>query len=177
MATTTQLTTIEEFRKLPEDGRRYELRNGEIVAMTFPKHKHFVRQEHLRDLLKPMAPPGGCVGTNVAFRAVPEYDLREADVAYISPERYAQIDPEDNLRGAPDIVIEILSPSNTVAEMNEKEQLCLENGCQEFWVLDQVHHRIKVSKPDGITMTYRPGQEIPLALFGGKKLAVDSIFA
>jgi Uma2 family endonuclease len=176
MATTTQLMTVEEFRRLSEDGRRYELRNGEAVEMTFPKFKHHLRQRRLRQLLEPMAPPGGYVDTNVAFRAVPEYDLREADVAYVSPERFAQIDPEDNLRGAPELVIEVLSPSNTVAEMNEKEQLCLENGSQEFWVLDQVQRRIKVSKPDGITVTYRPGQQIPLALFGGKTLAVDSIF-
>ena len=60
--------------------------------------------------------------------------------------------------------------------MNEKEQLCLENGCQEFWVLDQAQRRIKISKPDGITVTYRPGQQISLTLFGGKTLAVDSLF-
>ena len=70
------------------------------------------------------------------FAPLPEYELRVADVAYLSPERFAQADPEDYIRGAPDLVIEVLSPSNTAAEIYEKEKLCLENGSREFWVVD-----------------------------------------
>jgi len=73
-------------------------------------------------------------------------------------------------------VIEVLSPSNTAAEINEKEKLCLENGAKEFWVLDADLRQVKVSTPDGITTTYRSGQEIPLRLFGAGALKVDDIF-
>ena len=106
-ATTTHLTTVEEFRKLPEDtGAVYhELRHGEVVAVTRPKFKHHLIQSHLRELLKPLAPIGSLVELEMAFRPVPEHELWVADVAYLSAARVSDVDPEDNIRGAPELVI------------------------------------------------------------------------
>jgi Uma2 family endonuclease len=116
------------------------------------------------------------VAVEFPFRALPEYELRVADVAMISRDRINQADQEDDLHGAPDLVIEVLSSSNTVAEINDKEKLCLENGSKEFWVVDPNLRQVKVSTPDGITTTFRSGQEIGLRVFGGVTLRVDEIF-
>jgi Uma2 family endonuclease len=78
-------------------------------------------------LLKAIAPAGAFLEYEVAFRPLPEYELRVADVAYISSERMSSVDPDDNIRGAPNLVVEVLSPSNTVSEIYDKEKLCLEN--------------------------------------------------
>ena len=88
-ATTSHLLTVEEFRKLPEDSGPvyHELRHGELVAVTRPKFKHHLIQSRLRDRLKAIAPPGVFVEYEVAFRALPEHELRVADVAFIAPER------------------------------------------------------------------------------------------
>jgi len=179
MATTlTRQMTIEEFYALPEnEAFSYELHNGELFKVTRPVHKHHLLQEHLVELLRPASSGLGHVSMELAFRALPEYELRVADVAYVSQERWDQIDREDSLRGAPDLVIEVLSPSNTAAEIAEKEKLCLENGSREFWVLYPKLRQVKVSTPDGITTTYRDGQEIPLLLFGSGTLKVDDIFS
>lgn len=178
MATTAGSMTVEQFRQLPETGEfYYELRHGEPVAVTRPKFRHHLIQSRLRDLLKPLAGSGAFVEYEVAFRALPEYELRIADVAYLSAERRQRTDPEDNIRGAPDLVIEVLSPSNTAVEINEKEKLCLENGAREFWVVDPDLRQVKVSTPDGITTAYRSGQEIPLRVLGAGSLQVDDIFA
>src|SRR5205085_1483577 len=83
-------------------------------------------------------PPGSFVNTELAFRTVPEYDLRVADVAFIPAERWANIDLEDNLRGAPDLVIEVLSPFNTAREMYEKEQLSMAMDVRSFGLLIQM---------------------------------------
>jgi Uma2 family endonuclease len=178
-ATIGQLMTVEEFRKLPEDqGPVYhELRQGELVAVTRPKFKHHLIQSRLRDRLKGISPTGAFVEYEVAFRALPEHELRVADVAFISAERVAVVDPDDHLHGAPDLVIEVLSPSNMAAEIYDKEKLCLENGAKEFWVVDPDRRQVKVSTPDGRTVTYPSGQEIPLPLFGNAKVSVDAIFA
>jgi hypothetical protein len=133
-------------------------------------------QDRLVDLLKPAAKAAGHVSMEFAFRALPDHELRAADVAFVRRERLDHTDLDDNLQGAPDLVIEILAPSNTVAEMYDREKLCLENGSLEFWVVDADRHQVKVSTPDGHTITYRSGQEIPLRLFGDASLAVDSIF-
>jgi Uma2 family endonuclease len=177
-ATTTHLMTVEEFRQLPEDDAPvyYELRHGEVVAVPRPKLKHHVIQDRLCDYFKALAPPGSFVGYELAFRALPEHEFRVADLAWVSPERWATADMEDNIRGAPDLVIEILSPSNSAAEMRERKELCLNNGAKEFWVVDPVRRLVKVSTPSGDTRTFSSGQEIPLPLFGEGKLAVDDIW-
>jgi Uma2 family endonuclease len=177
-ATTSHLMTVEEFRKLPEDSGPvyHELRHGEPVQLTRPKAKHYRIQLRLQKLLANAAPSDAIVGTELAFRPLPEHELRAADVAYVPGERWEKVDPDDNLHGAPDLVIEVLSPSNTAAEIYDKEKLCLENGAREFWVVDPDLRQVKVSTPDGRTVTYRSGQEIPLP-FASAKIAVDAIFA
>jgi Uma2 family endonuclease len=168
--------TVEQFRQLPETGSfYYELRHGKAVPVTRPKLKHSLIQKQLEKLLE-RAVPEMFVAVEFPFRALPEYELRVADVAMISRDRIQQADREDNLHGAPDLVVEVLSPSNTVAEVNDKEKLCLENGSKEFWVADPDLSQVKVSTPDGITTTFRSGQEIPLRIFGGAMLRVDEIF-
>lgn len=178
MAATISQLTVEEFRRLPEDSGAvyHELRHGEIVTVTRPKLKHSLIQRSLRRLLEHVAEPGSLVDVEIAFRSVQEHELWAADVAYLSAERFKQADPEDNIHGAPDLVVELLSPSNTVAEIFDKEKLCLENGAKQFWVVDPDRRQVKVSTPDGRTVTYRAGQQIPLDLFAAN-LAVDAIFA
>jgi Uma2 family endonuclease len=74
-------------------------------------------------------------------------------------------------------VIEVLSPSNTMSEINEKEALCLENGCLQFWVVDPKRKSVKVSTPDRKTITYIEGDTIPLSLPATGELAVSEIFS
>jgi Uma2 family endonuclease len=82
MAATTHLMTVAEFLELPEDSGPiyHELRHGELVAVTRPKLKHHIIQARLRDQLKSLAPQGAFVEYEVAFRALPENELRVADV-------------------------------------------------------------------------------------------------
>ena len=61
--------------------------------------------------------------------------------------------------------------------MNDREQMCLQNGGKQFWVVDSWKRQVKVSTPDGITVTYKAGQEIPLTVLGGGALKVGDIFA
>lgn len=79
--------------------------------------------------------------------------------------------------GAPELAIEVLSPSITMAEIYGKETLRLENGAREFWVVDPDRRQVKVSRPDGHTVTYRAGQSIPW-LFAPEAavIAVDEFF-
>ena len=105
---------------------------------------------------------------------MPENEYRIGDVVFISRGRWEKLPADGYFDGAPDIVIEILSPSNTAAEMLDKEQLCLENGAKEFWVVDPARGQVKVSTADGRAATYKSGRQIPL-FFGGS-IPVDGIF-
>jgi len=168
------MMTVAEFDQLPESPAcSYELRHGELVQVTRPVLKHVFIQKRLMALLDSACGDGSAFMA-IGFRALPDHELRVADVAYASRDRWAQQDPGGYFRGVPEIVIEVLSPSNTAAEMLDKEHICLENGAKEFWVVNIDRRWVKVSTPDGRTITYKSGHEIPL-FFGGE-LAVDEIF-
>jgi Uma2 family endonuclease len=169
--------TVEQFWELPDTQPFYhELHHGELVRVNRPKLKHILIQSRLLDLLK-QAIPNMFVAVEFLFRALPEYEFRGADVAVVSQERIKQADPEDALQGAPELVVDVLSPSNTGSEINDREKLCLENGSREFWVVDPDLRLVKVSRPDGITTTFRAGQEISLAAFQANPIQVDEIFS
>jgi len=174
MATTTSLMTFAQFEQMPDDGRRYELRNGEPIAAPPPIHRHSVPQWKLFWLFHEALGGHGQVTAEQGFRPAAEYEYRVADLAFTSQPRWDAISLDGYLTGAPEMVAEVLSPSNSAAEMLEKEQLCLDNGCQEFWVIDAKRRTVRVSTPDCHSKTYQTGQQIPL-LYGGE-LAVAAIF-
>jgi Uma2 family endonuclease len=178
MAALPDLITVAQYRQLPEHGEFvYELHHGEVVAMARPKARHWELQQVLMQILGPKLRSFGVVGIEFPFRPLAEFELRAADVAAISRERWETMDPDDNLRGAPELVIEVRSPSNTTAQLRELATLCLANGTLEFWILDQKKNSITVIQRDGSTAVYEEGQSIPLAAFGADSLAVSQIFA
>lgn len=79
--------------------------------------------------------------------------------------------------GTPELVIEVLSPSNTVSEMIDRERTCMQGGCKEFWVVEPDFQLVRVTRLDGRTAPYETGAEIPLDLLGGGTLSVASIFS
>jgi hypothetical protein len=70
-----------------------------------PKARHVKLQSRLVRLLRPVAEHLGYAESELPFRALPNYDLRAADVAFITKDRWDAIDDEDDLRGAPELVI------------------------------------------------------------------------
>jgi Uma2 family endonuclease len=170
--------TFAEFERLPNpEGKRLELHHGVVVEVAPPKHRHYRRQLRLTRMMLPFADPVGEVWTEFAYHPLPEHECWVADVAFVFRERYDRIPPDGNLAGAPDLVIEVLSPSNRGAEIEEKKKLCLGNGSREFWVMDDEDREIKVSTPDGRTVAYRAGQQIPLFFAPGSGLSVEDIFS
>ena len=179
MATTAnRLISFREFAQLPEpEGFRYELRCGETAQIPPAHWKYPDLQEQVRAMLAAFALPTGRVVTEMPFRALPEYEYRISDVAFVSWKRWNVIDADGFLQGAPDIVVEILALSSMAVEILDKEKVCLENGCQEFWLVDRERRQVKVSTPDGHTMTFGPGKQVPLPLLSGTSAAIDAMFA
>ena len=178
MATAAEplLLTVEQYRQLPDrQDVLQELHWGQVVSLTRPKMRHSRIQYRLLELLRPMVQGKGIVAAEIPFRALPEYDLRGADVAYVSQLRWDAAEADDNLHGSPELVIEVLSRSNTKAEMREKAALYLATGAQEFWVIDPKRKTVSVATRDSSPVVYAHGERIPLPLFGGH-LEVDLIF-
>lgn len=177
MAALPSLMTVAQFRELPESGPYdYELHQGRLVQLTKPKARHQIMQANLLMMLLPKLSSFGRGSIELAYRAVGEFDLRAADVAFVSHARWKSMDPDDNLRGAPDLVIEVKSPSNTKRQLQGLASLCLQNGTIEFWVVDTVKQTITVVRQDGSAVVYRRGKTISLTSFGAGELSVAEVF-
>ena len=173
----TTLLTVAEFEKIPDrPGGHYELHHGECVFVPAPMMEHTRIQSQLMLLLA-----GRCPGFRVAmefpFRPLSEHELWVADVAMVTEQRWRETQRRAWLSGSPELVAEVLSPSNTVQEINDKRRTCFQGGCKEFWVLDPNLGTIEVSAANGQSRTYGVGDEIPLDRFASEKLTVAEVFA
>jgi Uma2 family endonuclease len=154
MSTTAALTTVEEFLRLPEPkAGHYELHHGEVVLIAPPKWGHEEVQERVRELLKRSIGDRGTVRVEMAFRPGPEFEVWRADVGVVGKERADRTGRDEYLQGAPDLVVEVLSATNTAQEINDKMAVCLEHGCSSFWVIDDNLKEVKVTDGD-ITRRY-----------------------
>jgi Uma2 family endonuclease len=170
------LMTVDGYCQLPErEDVVQELHRGQVVTRTRPKMGHTQLQYRLVELLRPLAMGKGIAAAEVPFRALPEFDVRGADVAFVSRHRWDATDEDDYLSGSPELVIEVLSRSNTAAEMREKAALYLSTGCEEFWVVDPKRKQVGVTRRGGEIAVYGLGSHVPLALLNGE-IAVDDVF-
>lgn len=112
--------------------------------------------------------------TELAFRPLPDYELRVADVAWVSAARLLGIDPEGYFRGVPELVVEVTSPSNSAAELKERIRICLENGGIEFWTVDP-SRQLTVTAADGRSSSYNPSDHIALSVFSNTVVRVREI--
>jgi Uma2 family endonuclease len=177
MAALPNILTVAEFRELPEGGEfTYELHHGEVVPVTRPSLGHWTIQKRLARLLESRLNQFGEVGTEFAYRPLSEYDLRAADVAAASHERMDATDPRDNLRGAPDLVIEVKSPSNTRKKLSEVVSLCLATGAREVWIVEPDRRSVAVYRRDHPVAIFGAGDSVPLTAFDSDALPIDDIF-
>jgi Uma2 family endonuclease len=170
--------TLQEFLRLPEaqDGT-YELRWGELIKSSPAKNVESGVKRRVYELLEQSLAQSGYVDTELGFQPTPEYNFRTADVAFVTSHRWQETSDDSWLSGAPDLVVEVVSASNTARELDEKEEVYLQNGCKSFWAVSPERKTVKVATPDGITRTYRAGSEISLSDFGGAPISVGQIFA
>ena len=176
MAATTGLITVAEFEKIPNPaGGKYELRNGELALMSFPPKIHAQIRRSIFLALYRLLGAIGYVDMEMAFRPTADHNEWSADVGFVQNSRWDEVAGRKWLQGAPDLVIEVLSPSNTAMEMLDREEICLRNGAKQFWTVNIETKTVKVNggPASGI---YKPGDEIDMADFGGGKLPVSEIF-
>ena len=172
------LLSVEEFLKLPDPPEGHiELHHGEVVVMPPPKRGHQRIQHRIAMLLKRLVGNPGVVEMEMAFRPTQEYEVWQADVAYVSVERDAATGDDEYLMGAPELVVEVLSPSNTMDEILERQCICLENGCVSFWTVDPKRQIVTVTTPDRRTVVFDRQSTVALADPVSGRIEVGKIFS
>ena len=125
MSTTVQQTTAEELLRMPDDGFRYELVRGELIKMSPAGNKHGRFAANVTTSLGPHVKAnklGAVYAAETGFWLASEPDtVRAPDVAFVSQKRLDEVGDVDGFwPGAPDLVVEVISPSDTYTEVEEK---------------------------------------------------------
>jgi Uma2 family endonuclease len=131
--------TDAEFMALPEDGNRYELVRGELINLGNSGALHGYIAIILSSALFALVISrklGVLLDSSTAF-TMKNGNKRSPDIAFFAKERLQGWEelPTGFLEGAPDLVVEILSSGNTMAEIEEKIAEYFANGTRLLWVI------------------------------------------
>jgi len=173
--------TYDDFLLFPDDGKRHELIDGEHYVTPSPNTKHQRVSGNLHFLIRAWLEdhPIGQIFYAPFDVVFTKFDVVEPDLLYISNERMPQILTTLHVTGAPEIVVEIGSPSTRTRDETIKRHLYERSGVSEYWVIDPELDLVRVyrleertfTRPtelsseagDVLTSTHLPGLEVPLA--------------
>ena len=176
--------TYDDFVLFPDDGRRHELIDGEHYVTPSPNLKHQAVSANLLALIWTYLrqnPIGKVYGAplDVVFS---HFDVVEPDLLYVSAAR-REVLTAKNVQGAPDLVVEIGSPSTRRRDEKLKHQLYERFNVTEYWVVDPDIDVVRVYRLQD--RKYQRAQELSLdhsdvlttALLPGLELKLSEIFA
>jgi Uma2 family endonuclease len=172
--------TIEEFERLPDDGWRLELVRGQVIREPPAGFEHSGIAVHIASILIAFAREHGLgkvVGADAGFvLSVEPPTVRAPDVAFVSEERLT-FDPKRFAPLAPDLTVEVVSPSNTMSEIHEKVLDYLDAGTRLVWVVDPGPRTIVVYRSrDEIRLITEDGEIDGGDVLPGFRLKVSELF-
>ncbi len=172
--------TYEDYAKTPE-GERWELIDGELIMPPSPKEAHQAVQVDLglpmhlfareNDLGKIYLAPFDVV--------LSDTDTVQPDLLFVSKERL-HIITADNVQGAPDLVVEIRSPSTARQDWTVNRELYARHGVKEYWLVDPEAATVAVLLLDGrelkVAGVYGEGDTLDSAVMSGFSIALAEVF-
>ena len=179
MVTTPKLT-YQDYANMEGD-ERYELHDGELILVGSPNADHqiaslelamqmniFVKENELgRVFIAPF---------DVLFT---DTDVAQPDILFVSNER-EHIRTPANIQGAPDLIVEVLSPSSVRRDWHDKRELYARHGVKEYWIVDPVHKIVSVMllQDDELEVvgTYTEGDTITSSTLEGFSIGLNDIF-
>ncbi|HXR96337.1 MAG TPA: Uma2 family endonuclease [Terriglobales bacterium] len=181
-ATHTGKLTYADYARIPDDGLRHEIIDGGHYVSPSPSERHQRASGALFSLL------WHHVRTHRLGRvyAAPfdvllgAHDVVEPDIIFVSNTR-ADIVGEDNIQGAPDLLIEVLSPSHRKRDQTVKRARYDALGVTEYWLVDPDAEQISVLRRDagGLTAAgvYGSDASVTSPLLPGLTITVADVFA
>jgi Uma2 family endonuclease len=177
--------SYEDYRSMAESmEKRYELLDGEMIVVPAPTTTHqfvsrnlefilhaYVRQHDLGSILNSPV--------DVVFGQGQQREVVQPDVIFVGRDREAII-TEAEIQGAPDLVIEVLSPGTEVRDRGYKRLLYGRHGVREYWIVDPEVQTIEVFRVTGSSFDCVRraglGDTLACALFPGLLIDLREVF-
>ncbi len=164
---------------MPKDeGIDYELVEGEIVPMSSGTPRHAIVRGKLESRLCGFLERNafGIVVSEVDCRTLPQ-TVRRPDISFFNADRWRQCNPDEiPLPGAPDIAVEVLSPSESAIDVHRKIAEYLKTGSQEVWLLDFSNQEIFVHTSSAVRLL-RSGDLLKSELLPGFSVSVSDVLS
>ena len=145
LGTTTTRLTYDDFVRLPDDGKRYEIIDGELYvnAAPVPQHQRIVRKLLVRlDRYFEEHGGGEAFPSPIDVR-FDDHNVVEPDIIVIKSERASIVGPK-NVQGAPHLIVEVLSDGSRRVDEIKKRKLYEQFGVDEYWIVDGELELVKI---------------------------------
>ena len=175
------LLTVDDYRAMPETGPRYQLIEGDLIMSPAPNRYHQDISRNLEFmLLKFLEKHALGKLYHAPFDVyLNQYNVFQPDILFVTKERLSIL-TEAGAEGAPNLVIEILSPRTAQLDKESKRKVYAREGVEELWILDPVAKSVAIfrleqnpAEPAGV---YELKQSFSTVYFPGLKLRVRDIF-
>ena len=173
--------TYDDYIALPDDGKRFEIIEGDVSMTPAPSPRHQAVQLRLGSLLLAYLDkhPLGTVFISPIDVVLSMVDIVQPDLLFIGQSRSGII-AEKNIVGIPNLVVEILSPSSTTRDRKEKRDLYERYGLPEYWIVDPDCQTIEVYLSVANRLekaeTLKAGEQLHSRQIAGLILAISEIF-
>lgn len=154
--------TYDDLRQMPQDGNRYELIDGEIVVSPAPSLIHAEIVARLFVLIREFVLKhhgGGRVFTAPVDVRLSPPRIVEPDIVYVSAERRSLMADPALIEGAPDLVVEVVSPFNRPYDERVKFRIYAEVGVREYWLADSERQTLAIFALKGDAYVRLPLEE------------------
>jgi Uma2 family endonuclease len=182
MSLTVRELTYEDLKQMPQDGNRYEIIDGEPIVSPAPSLIHAEIVARLFLLIRGFVIGGG-IGKHV-FTAPVDVRLTgvrivEPDIVYVSPARSEILADPALIDGAPDLIVEVLSPSNRTYDEQVKYRLYAEAGVREYWLVDPERETLAIFAlgGDGYALVPHDPEHARSVILPGLEIDVAPLFA
>jgi Uma2 family endonuclease len=126
-----------DLQRMPEDGRRIELYDGEVFELPSPIPRHQVVADNIKHLLGAYSRTrGGLSFISPIDIVFSEYDVVQPDVVFFTQTRRRLVDFDQAIRHAPDLVVEVLSPGTRANDHGRKMAMFARYQVPEYWIAD-----------------------------------------
>ena len=175
--------TYSDWLRLPNEGFRYEIIDGELFVSPSPTVDHQNAASELVAAMRTYARRKklGLVLTAPIGVQLPNQEaVVQPDVLFVARERLSIVH-DDLIAGAPDLVVEVLSPSNWVYDRGRKQKTYQQAGVREYWIVDYRARTVDVLVLEGREYVqrgqYSEGDTAPSEALPGFAIPVADIFA